>query len=40
MLVLLFEEYSDEAWAKHFYGIDFSGQHVGRLRRVFQRFWR
>ncbi|MCH2599124.1 MAG: hypothetical protein MKZ94_06870 [Pirellulales bacterium] len=31
------QEYSDEAWAKHFYG-SISGQHVGRLRRVFQRF--
>ena len=31
------QEYSDEAWAKHFNGT-VSGQHVGRLRRVFQRF--
>ena len=31
------QEYSDEAWATHFNGT-VSGQHVGRLRRVFQRF--
>ena len=31
------QQYSDEAWAKHFNGT-LSGQHVGRLRRVFQRF--
>lgn len=31
------QEYSDEAWAKHLNGT-VSGQHVGRLRRVFQRF--
>ena len=31
------QQYSDEAWARHFNGT-LSGQHVGRLRRVFQRF--
>ncbi|MBA61736.1 MAG: hypothetical protein CMJ76_05155 [Planctomycetaceae bacterium] len=31
------QEYSDESWAKHLNGT-VSGQHVGRLRRVFQRF--
>ncbi|MGC4002656.1 MAG: hypothetical protein QM811_05770 [Pirellulales bacterium] len=30
------EEYSDEAWAARVGGV--SGQHVGRLRRVFERF--
>lgn len=29
-------DYSDEAWAKRVGGV--TGQHVGRLRRVFQRF--
>ena len=31
------QEYSDEAWTKHLNGT-VTGQHVGRLRRVFQRF--
>ncbi len=29
-------EYSDEAWARRITGV--TGQHVGRLRRVFQKF--
>jgi hypothetical protein len=29
-------EYSDEAWSQHVRGV--TGQHVGRLRRVYQRF--
>src|SRR5262245_43352611 len=29
-------EYSDEAWSRRVGGV--TGQHVGRLRRVFQRF--
>ena len=31
------QEYSDEAWTKHL-NSTVTGQHVGRLRRVFQRF--
>ncbi len=31
------QQYSDEAWARHFNGT-VTGQHVGRLRRVYQRF--
>ena len=30
------QEYSDDAWSRRVGGV--SGQHVGRLRRVFERF--